>query len=118
MRMMVSMASALCALCAVPASAEDWFDRVSERFSLIEQTATGQIKLHVNNGGIAITVPGRASTCSATSVLITPPTNRERKWLGMVMGAVLSGNALTVYGDCNASAWQIVSSRIFVDYGS
>jgi hypothetical protein len=110
------MVGMLCALCAVPASPADWFDRVSERFDFVEQAPSGQIKLGVNNGGIAISIAGRASTCSATSVLITPPTNREKEWLGIVMGALLSGKPLTVYGDCNASTWQIESSRIFVEY--
>lgn len=118
MKAIVSMAGVLCAVWAVPASAADWFDRVSERLDLIEQTPGGQIKLTVNNGGIAISIPGRASTCSATSVLITPPTNREKEWLGMVMGAVLSGKAISVYGECNASTWQIESTRFVVDYGA
>lgn len=72
----------------------------------------------MNNGGIAITVPGRTSTCSATSVLITPPTNREKEWLALVTGAVLSGHAVTVYGECNASTWQIESNRFVVEYRS
>lgn len=118
MKGIVFTVSTLCALCAVPASAADWFDRVSDRFDLIEQQASGQIVLHVNNGGIAVSVPGRTSTCSATTVLITPPASREKDWLAMVMGSILSGGALTVYGDCNASAWQINATRIFVDYGS
>lgn len=110
---------AACSLAVVmPATAADWFDRVSERLQFIEQTASGQIKLAVNNGGIAIAIPGRSSTCSATSVLITAPAGKEKDWLAMVMAAVLSGNALTVYGECNASTWQIESNRILIDYGT
>lgn len=103
---------------SLPAAATDWFDRVSDRFALVEQTTSGQIVLHADSGGVAISIPGRSSTCSATSVLITAPTGKEREWLAMVLGAVLSGNAVTVYGDCNPSTWQIEANRVFVNYKS
>ncbi|MBL8272001.1 hypothetical protein [Steroidobacter sp.] len=109
---LVAIALALGA--SLPASAADWFDRVTDRLGAIEQTSGGQIKLFIDNGGVAINVPGRGSSCSATSVLITPPAGREKDWLAMVLAAVSSGNAVAVYGNCNASTWQIESTRIFV----
>ncbi|WP_129774619.1 hypothetical protein [Peristeroidobacter soli] len=118
MKAIISFAATLGLLGSVPASAADWFDRVSERFDLIEQSSSGQILLQVNNGGIAITVPGRSSSCSATSVLITPPVNKEKDWLAMVLAAVIAGKGVTVYGNCNAATWQIESNRILVDYRS
>lgn len=98
------------------ASAADWYLRVSNHLQRVEQTSSGAIVLSVNNGGIAVSVPGQNGSCSITSVLINPPSGREKDWLAMVLGATLSGNAISVYGDCNAGTWQIVSNRFVVDY--
>jgi hypothetical protein len=67
--------------------------------------------------GNAISIAGRASSCNATSVLVASATNREREWLGMVMGAVRSEKALNVYGVCNARVADRIGS-IVVEYRS
>ncbi|MFC4312632.1 hypothetical protein ACFPN2_26345 [Steroidobacter flavus] len=45
-------------------------------------------------------------------MIVTPPTGKEEDW------AVLAEKAVAVYGNGNASTWQIESNRILIDYGS
>lgn len=97
--------------------AADWFDRVSERLGTIEQTDTGQILLWVNTGGGApITVQGRTSSCSVTSLLLSPPAGYAKDWLAMVLAATMSGNAFNVFGNCNSSTQQIEATKLVVVY--
>jgi hypothetical protein len=98
--------------------AADWFDRVSERLGTIEVLDGGQILLWVNTGGGApITVQGRTSTCSMTSLLLTPtPASAAKDWLAMVLAATMSGNAFTVFGNCNASTQQLEATKLQVVY--
>lgn len=98
------------------AHAADWFDRVGDQLGTIEQTSGGQILMWINNGGIAVTVPGRTSSCAITSVLLSPPTGKEKDWLAMVLAATMSGNSFTVYGNCNTSTQQIEATRLVVVY--
>ncbi|WP_293865629.1 hypothetical protein [Steroidobacter sp.] len=112
----LALVSASFLFVSLPADAADWYLRVSDHLQRVEQTSSGSIVLAVNNGGIAISVPGQSSSCSITSVLINPPSGREKDWLAMVLAATLAGKAISVYGDCNAGTWQIVSSRMIVEY--
>jgi|SRR5688572_25485802 hypothetical protein len=111
--------SALLAFAASTTNAADWYPRASAKTEMIEQDASGAIILGVNtwnNGGAAVPVSGHNGTCNITAIRLVPPAGREKDWLAMVLAATMSGNAISVYGECSASTWQIIGTRILVEY--
>jgi hypothetical protein len=96
---------------------ELWYSRASAKMERVEMDATTGVIILMVSGEVSATVTADdESTCVASAILITPPTGKENVWLAMVLAATMSGNAVSVYGTCNASAYTIEASRMLVDY--
>ncbi|NQZ08661.1 MAG: hypothetical protein HRT35_16020 [Algicola sp.] len=94
-----------------PSLADTWFKDIGAKYNRIEQEANGTIWLMRPMSNLA---PLNIEGCNFTQVKLIPPAGRESAYLSMVMAAITSKGALTVWGNCSTNS-TVIATRLTVE---
>lgn len=108
------LAASLLTAFALSAQAGDWYSDVGAVMGKLKQSSRTDIWLYRQTGTVSVT--GQSGSCQINTVVLSPPSGKEKEWLSMALAAVLTGKSLSVYGECDAANSRIVASRIVIVY--